>query len=294
MIPEYIIAHTMNYAVIGKGFIFPRHKQAIEATKGKILLTCDNDSTKDPDFLDWLEMYEHPRFQEVETVVICTPNYLHVPMAREALLRGKRVICEKPFTIGNDFRGLDGINIVLQLRYHPQLEAFQKDILPKNNEINLTVKAFRDESFWNSWKGDPIKAGSVPLHTLGVHYFDLLIHLFGIPQEIISASSDRKKASGIIRFKTGLCRYSVEAADDRQGQTRTLEVNGSKLQLSDKDNLSYEDLHTEVYRHFLEGKGIGIEEAKHSINLINDLIAFQKTPKLTEYDRKEYVNLPSR
>jgi predicted dehydrogenase len=33
---------------------------------------------------------------EVNVVHLCTPNYLHFPQAKAALLAGKHVLCEKP------------------------------------------------------------------------------------------------------------------------------------------------------------------------------------------------------
>lgn len=37
--------------------------------------------------------------EEIDTVYIGLPNHLHFDYAKEALLAGKHVICEKPFTL---------------------------------------------------------------------------------------------------------------------------------------------------------------------------------------------------
>ena len=37
--------------------------------------------------------------REVEVVHICTPNYLHYQMSKDALLAGKHVVCEKPLAM---------------------------------------------------------------------------------------------------------------------------------------------------------------------------------------------------
>ena len=39
--------------------------------------------------------------QRIDVVHVCTPNHLHVPLARAALQAGKHVICEKPVALGS-------------------------------------------------------------------------------------------------------------------------------------------------------------------------------------------------
>src|SRR5687767_10262137 len=36
---------------------------------------------------------------EVDVVHVCTPNHLHLPLARTALEAGKHVVCEKPVAL---------------------------------------------------------------------------------------------------------------------------------------------------------------------------------------------------
>jgi UDP-N-acetyl-2-amino-2-deoxyglucuronate dehydrogenase len=255
----------MNFCIIGLGFISPRHKKAIEDVGGKLLLTCDIDPSKGADFTDWVEMFHSPRFKEVDVVVICTPNYLHAVIAREATLRNKRVICEKPLSISGT-EGLYGVNTVLQLRYHPKLQG----LTPKN--VSVTAKMFRDESYWKGWKGDVNKSGGI-LYNLGVHYIDLLIFLLGYPVSIIESSYTPKLAKGKIQFHRGIGEYHIEILDDREGQMRKIIADGEEIGLSDKDNLSYEDLHLEVYKHFLAGQGITYGEERKSIELVSKLMA---------------------
>ena len=260
-----------KYCVIGMGFIFSRHKQAIESTGGRIVLTCDINFPKNhPDFTDWVEMYYSPRFDEVDTVVILTPNYLHSVMTREALLRGKKVICEKPFHIGTP-RNMDGANAVLQLRYNPNILSLKQK---KIKDVYVEAKMYRDESYWNSWKGDPIKSGGI-LYNLGIHYIDLLIFILGDEYEIFDFSITDKLAIGTVKFKNTMARFHIEIVSDKQEQGRKLVIDNEEIILSNQENLSYEDLHTEVYRHFLAGDGIGSKEANKAIILIEKCLKFQ-------------------
>ena len=136
----------MKFAIVGMGFIYPRHVQAIEYIGGKVSMTCDIDKTKQTDFTDWVEMFNHPDFEDIDAVAILTPNHLHTVIAREARLRGKRVLCEKPLSI-NGTKNLEGVNTVLQLRHHPAL----KNLEPGN--IVVEAKMFRDDvSFDRDWE----------------------------------------------------------------------------------------------------------------------------------------------
>jgi len=256
----------MKFAIVGKGFIFERHRQAIEKLGHELTMTCDIDPTKQADYLDWAEMFNTPKFKEVDAVVICTSNYLHPIIAREAMLRNKRVLSEKPLSISGT-KGLYAVNTVLQLRHHPILQ----DLKPKRVEV--TAKMFRDESYWNGWKGNPLKSGGI-LYNLGVHYIDLLIFLLGNPVSIQEAEVSDKLARGEIVFDRGIGEFHIEILDSREGQIRKILADGQEVSLSDKDNLSYEDLHTEVYKHFLSGNGISFGEENKSLDLIADILKF--------------------
>lgn len=257
----------MKFAIIGKGFIYERHKKAIEDLGHEIYLTCDIDQALQPDFIDWQEMMKSERFKEVDAVVICGPNYLHAPMARKALRLGKKVLCEKPLSI-NGFSGLDGVCSVLQLRYHPALQGLRA------SEVYVEAKMYRDENYWNGWKGNKKKSGGV-LYNLGVHYIDLLIFLLGKPMEVLGAAVNDKVASGFVSFEGGgIGKFHIEIVDNRESQGRKIMVDGDEINLSNKDNLSYEDLHKKVYEEFIAGRGIGLSEAKKSINLIKKILSW--------------------
>jgi UDP-N-acetyl-2-amino-2-deoxyglucuronate dehydrogenase len=245
-----------------RGFIAPRHKQAIEKLGAEVFLSCDKER-------DWVEMFNHPDFDEVTHVSICTPNYLHSVITREALLKGKKVLCEKPLSI-NGTEGLDGVKTVLQLRYHPELQKINK---PK--ELQVTAKMFRDDKYWKSWKGNEVMSGGI-LYNLGVHYVDLAIFLLGDSWEIIDVYKTDKKVTATVRFGESLANFHIEVVNNRDEQGRKLIADGKEITLSNQDNLSYEDLHTEVYKEFLAGRGIGIDESEKSLKLISAICQYKK------------------
>jgi predicted dehydrogenase len=114
-----------KFAIIGLGFISDRHIKTIDDIGGKIVCACDiieakrlkimgdcrevNEvqnyilkETSPSFFVDWNKMMKSDRFEEVDYVVILTPNDLHLPMIYEARKREKKVICEKPLVLSLD------------------------------------------------------------------------------------------------------------------------------------------------------------------------------------------------
>lgn len=264
----------MKYAIIGKGFIFSRHEKSIKETGGEVILTCDIDKTKQPDYTDWKAMFNSTKFlEEVDAVSICTPNYLHREIAAEALRLGKRVLCEKPLST-TGYQGLEGVNTVLQLRNHQKIkELKEKKVIWADIELHMK----RGEDYWKGWKGDNEKSGGI-LYNLGIHYVDLLIHILGNPVEIISSAGDNKHWHKLsVRFERGNGNLFIGAGEVKPKRVLRFVEEGQQvmdISLSDKDNLSYEDLHTEVYQDFIKGNGIPLSEAKKSLQLVADLIKF--------------------
>ena len=194
-----------TYALIGLGFISKRHVEAINKTGGKIVLTCDNDPDKKADFLDYKEMFNSPRFDEVEYVVVAVPNFLHSQICRDAIAKGKKVLCEKPLTIFDDFEGLEDVNVVMQLRYNPQIKY-----IPAGN-IDIFVKTYREPKYFESWKGQEALSGGI-LYNMGVHYIDLLCHVLGNPVEIKKSSYTPNLAQGEVLCTKGKGTYHIELA----------------------------------------------------------------------------------
>lgn len=264
-----------NFAIIGLGFISSRHRQAIQEIGGKIILTCDIDPSKGADFTDWIEMIHSPKFNDIDFVSICTPNYTHSAIVREILRTGKKVICEKPLTIFNDTDGLSGANVVLQLRYNPKVIKLKRSLKGKENHIDITVKTFREDLYFKSWKGDSNRSGGI-LYNMGVHYIDLLEHLLGSVVEIETSHYEQRIAWGRIKFEKGIGTYRVELSSE-QGVERKIMVNGHQEDLEGATIPLKEtggkvvNLHTQVYKALIRGKGIKAKEAQKSLRLVDKL-----------------------
>ena len=267
-----------KFGIVGLGFIAPRHIQAIERIGGTLVWGCDIDPLKKDILPEGVGFYEdYTKTPNVDYVVVCTPNYLHFEMAKFFTGKGSQVILEKPPAI--DF--IDTLLMVdmpvwvmFQLRHHPKLNNIR--LKNKGNSIAVVAKMFRDDKYWNGWKGDKEKSGGI-LYNLGVHYIDLLCHLLGNVVDVeesnlgVNIAGQERFAFGDINFKNGTASYWIEIISNKDNQTRALIVNDETIELSNQDNLSYEDLHYKVYQDIIEGKGIRVGDVVNTMRLLKDL-----------------------
>ncbi|MBL7053967.1 Gfo/Idh/MocA family oxidoreductase [Patescibacteria group bacterium] len=258
----------MNYSIIGTGFIMPRHAEAIYYTKGKIIDIINTAHGQN----NWQTIIKNPK---TDCIVILTPNDLHFEMALMAAKNKKIVLCEKPLTINlkqiEKLAKYPNIFTVLQLRHHPKIKQLKKEI-NKNTQykIEMDISAHRDKWYYKIWKGQKQRSGGV-LFNLGIHYFDILIYLFGTPIESKTLTLNDKTGTGIIKGKNYICNWKISTDTPKNKQKRIFKINGINYNFSSKDNLSYENLHRNVYQDLLKGKGITPKQALKSTKLIEKL-----------------------
>ena len=242
-----------RFAIIGNGFISKRHIDCIKELGGIIEWICDIDETKKINGIKFTNDYKN--IDNIDWVVICTPNNLHFEIAQYFRNKGIKVLCEKPPVISTkEFENpFNDFNVVLQLRYNPEIIKIEKDFhrfYKKNGSIIVKVK--RDQSYWDGWKGKEYISGGI-LFNLAVHYIDLLIHLFGNEYKILEKQYSDKLANGKIDFNGTVFYYHFEIMDTNEGQTRSLKIGDKEIELSKQDNLSFENLHMEVYKNLYNG-----------------------------------------
>ena len=290
---------SKNFAVIGVGgYIAPRHLRAIRDTGNMLVAAVDpKDSVGvldqysfDVKFFTEIERFDRhleklrrgPEENRVHYVSVCSPNYLHDAHCRLALRVGADVICEKPLVINPwNFDALEEleaetkhrINTVLQLRVHPELIKLKQSLQQEGgqHEVMLTYITSRGPWYHVSWKGQQDKSGGVATN-IGVHFFDLLLWLFGPAGNIRVYHSDSSRMSGFIELEHARVRWflSVDSRDLPSqakvgGKTtyRSITVDGREVEFSE----GFTDLHTHVYEETLAGRGFGIAEARPSIEL---------------------------
>lgn len=288
-----------RFGLIGAaGYVARRHMQAIRDVGGTLEAALDpSDSVGiiDSFFPDAAFFTEFERFdryvdllrrqgQPIEHFSICSPNYLHDAHCRFALRVGADAICEKPLVL-NPWN-IDGlaemeqatgqrIHTILQLRLHPAVRALKERIGGERgnriHEVKLTYIAGRGRWYGVSWKGDVHKSGGIATN-IGIHFFDMLIHVFGGLRRSAVHLSEERRSAGWLELGRARVRWflSIDRDDlpERAGTNgsawRSITVDGEAFEFTD----GFTDLHSESYRQILAGSGFGIDEARPSIEAV--------------------------
>ncbi len=294
-----------SFALIGAaGYIAPRHMRAIKAIGGDLKVAFDpNDSVGiiDSYFPDASFFVEFERFdrhidkmrrrgQKIDFVSICSPNYLHDAHCRFALRSGADAICEKPLVLNPwNIDGLAEIEketgrriaTILQLRLHPQIVALKDRIAasPKNEfAVDLTYITSRGRWYHTSWKGDVAKSGGIATN-IGVHFFDMLGHVFGRATKAVVHLRDDQRAAGYLECGRAKIRWflSIDAKDlpeavrGTKTTYRSVTLDGEEIEFSD----GFTDLHTRSYEEIVAGNSFCIEDVRASVEIVS---AFRNAP----------------
>jgi UDP-N-acetyl-2-amino-2-deoxyglucuronate dehydrogenase len=294
-----------NFALIGAGgYIAPRHMKAIRDTGNRLVAALDkSDSVGVLDsFSDDVAFFtEFERFdrhaeklrrmgaaERIHYVSICSPNYLHDAHIRFALRIGADAICEKPLVLNpwnldalQELEQETGKRIynILQLRVHPAIielrKRIEKESRTSRHEIDLSYITSRGNWYFSSWKGDIHKSGGVATN-IGVHFFDMLIWIFGpVQRQEVHLATERTMAGFLelekanVRWMLSVDRNTLPKPVKAAGKStyRLLSLDGEEFEFSE----GFTDLHTIVYREILSGNGYGVHDARASIELVHDI-----------------------
>jgi UDP-N-acetyl-2-amino-2-deoxyglucuronate dehydrogenase len=305
---------SKNFAVIGVGgYIAPRHLKAIRDTGNRVVAAADpKDSVGvldsfsfDTRFFTEIERLDRhleklrrgPEEQRVHYVTVCSPNYLHDAHCRLGLRVGADVLCEKPLVINPwNLDALEAMEqetgkrvfTVLQLRVHPKLIELREQLKTqtgKHHQVELTYVTSRGNWYDVSWKGFPEKSGGIPTN-IGIHFFDLLVWLFGAVKGLEVHLFEPRRCAGILQLERAQVRWflSIDNADlpfapepGKKTTFRTISVDGKEIEFSE----GFTDLHTRVYEELVAGRGFGLGEARGSIELVHRI---RNTPVTTSLD----------
>lgn len=292
-----------NFALIGAGgYIAPRHMKAIKDTGNKLIAALDrHDSVgildsyfPEANFFTEFERFdrhlEKLKRQHIKTdyVSICSPNYLHDAHIRFGLRIGANAICEKPLVLNPwNIDALEEIEVetgkkvftILQLRLHPAIIKLKEKIsAAAPNEkfvVDLTYITSRGSWYHTSWKGDIQKSGGIATN-IGVHFFDMLMWIFGDVKQNIVEQHSTDTAKGTLELERATVNWMLSIneamlpADVRAAGKRTyrlLSINEEAFEFSD----GFTELHTASYTNILAGNGFPLEESRKAIQLVHDI-----------------------
>jgi UDP-N-acetyl-2-amino-2-deoxyglucuronate dehydrogenase len=290
-----------NFAITGvAGFIAPRHLNAIRDTGNQLVAAIDpHDAVGILDrysfetrFFTEIERFDRhleklrrgPEANRVNWMSICSPNYLHDAHIRLALRVGANVLCEKPLVINpwnldalEELESETGrqVHTVLQLRLHPALLEIRRGISQAaggaRHDVCLTYITARGGWYDVSWKGSIEHSGGV-VTNIGIHFFDMLLWMFGGVQSSQVHVREPKRAAGRLELERASVRWFLSTdvrdlpftpAPGQRTTFRSIAIDGREIEFTE----GFADLHTEVYREALAGRGFRIGDARASIEL---------------------------
>ncbi len=292
-----------NFALIGAaGYVAPRHMKAIKETGNTLIAALDKfDSVgiidshfPQADFFTEFERFDRHidklrrNGTKIDYVSICSPNYLHDSHIRFALRQQADAICEKPLVLNPwnvdalaEIEKETGrkIHTILQLRLHPVIQNLKKEIErgPAGTvyDVDLTYITSRGKWYHHSWKGEESKSGGIATN-IGIHFFDMLLWIFGGVRENTLEKIAEDHASGSLKLERANVKWFLsinaehlppQAVQNRKTTHRSLKIQGKEVEFSE----GFTDLHTESYKEILAGRGFGLQDARASIEVTQRL-----------------------
>lgn len=133
--------------------------------------------------------------EDVELVVVATPNHLHAPLAEAALQAGKHVVVDKPFTVTLEearrvvaMAAATGqvLSVFQNRRFDSDHQALQAalaaGVIGEVVEYRSEIARWRPE-VRDRWRERP-GPGAGLWYDLGPHLIDQALHLFGMPEAV--------------------------------------------------------------------------------------------------------------
>ncbi|MEO6894989.1 MAG: Gfo/Idh/MocA family oxidoreductase, partial [Ginsengibacter sp.] len=153
---------------------------------------------KFPNVITYRTLEEMLADELIELVIVNTPNITHFEYTKKALLAGKHVIVEKPFTV--NIKEAEEL-IALAKKQNKLLSVYQnrrydsdfktiKKVLDKNLlgevvEAEFHFDRFREELSPKKHK-EIAGPGTGVLYDLGAHIIDQALQLFGMPEKLFA------------------------------------------------------------------------------------------------------------
>ncbi|MEO8659402.1 MAG: Gfo/Idh/MocA family oxidoreductase [Bryobacteraceae bacterium] len=191
-------------AVIGAGFMGKVHAEGIRRLGNVEIVAVaavnEEEAKRFGDSIcventtaDYMKVVNDPT---IEAVHVCTPNALHYPVSRAAMLAGKHVLCEKPLAM-SAAEARDMVKIAAEkgvvncvnhnLRYYPVVQHIRRmvqkgelgDILVVQGTYSQDWLLYETDYNWRLDRKDngPLRV----MGDIGSHWMDMIQHLTGLP-----------------------------------------------------------------------------------------------------------------
>ena len=222
-------ASPIRVGLIGFGFVSKTfHVPLLQATAGYKITAISSSRPGDvsavlPDVDIVSDSKVLATHQDVDLVVIASPNETHAPLAELAMRAGRNVVVDKPFTITvEEARHLaavakenDTLLSVFQNRrwdsdFLTVQDAIKRDLVGRVVLFESRFDRFRPE-VRDRWREIP-GPGAGLLYDLGPHLIDQTLLLFGIPDSVQATLAKQRRGARTDDFVQIVLRYGEMVA----------------------------------------------------------------------------------
>jgi predicted dehydrogenase len=209
---------TIRIGIVGAGAIAQvAHLPVLSKMRGvHMVAICDNDRAKAralaerfgiehtvTDIEDLLEI------EEVDAVVLATPNHLHEPHALSALAAGRHVLCERPLALTS--RGVERVLAAAEragrmviannnLRYRTDVQGLSRFI--RGGELGrvggIRAGAYQFKRLAEGWRFRRAESGGGAFFEFGLPLLDLALWVADFPEAVkVTAAMERLSGAGL-------------------------------------------------------------------------------------------------
>lgn len=218
----------IRVALIGIGGMGNGHFNAFKSVKNaKIVAVADprmdmaREKVNDETIKIYPDMDELLKNEEIDMVDICTPTYMHIPLAIKALEMGKHVLSEKPMSVSSrdtqlviDTAKKCGKKYMVAhvVRFLPAYVALKNviDSGELGELVHLDMQRLSGIPRWNweSWMMDVTKSGGCTID-MAIHDIDFAQYAFGLPKEINGVYQKMRDDNDYVTANLVYDRFSV-------------------------------------------------------------------------------------
>ena len=148
----------------------------------------------------------------INAIILCTPNSFHMEQTINAANLGINVFCEKPLSlISSEVKSMIKVcnhnNVILGVGHERRFESGWKKLKALVNQEVLGNIMYAEGHFshdklanlaLDNWRTDPKYAPAAGMTGMGVHLTDLMIWLFGPVKSVYASTAQRA-----LKYKTG-------------------------------------------------------------------------------------------
>lgn len=190
--------------IVGCGGIAQVHAAALARLENTQLIACADIRPERAQAMAekygcraYASMEEMLEKESLDAVHLCTPHYLHTPMAQMAAEKGLAVFTEKPPVISREqWAQLEEaakktpLGVCFQNRYNPNVRAAERIVASGEYGALVGARAivnwYRTAPYYteSGWRGAWDTEGGGALINQAIHTLDLMVRFLGAPQRV--------------------------------------------------------------------------------------------------------------